>query len=396
MTLTVRDIARLLSVSEKTVYRWISRGELPAYQVHEQYRFNRAEILEWATSRKIPVSPEIFAEPETKGVAMPSLFDALQSGGINYRVVGADKWTVLKNMVQLLQLPEEVDREFLLRVLVAREELSSTGIGDGIAIPHVRNPVVLHISKPMVTLFFLEHPVDFGAIDGQPVFALFMLISPTVRAHLHLLSRLAYTLGDQNFRAAILRQGLRDEILEAAQRVEEALVSGANASKHLQILRGAHLVEARKDGLHVYYRLADEGVCEFFRGLRKLAESRLAEIDRIIAAYFGQRDTLQPVDRRNLLRRAKKGEIVVLDVRPRDEYLSGHLPHAQSIPLSELKKHLDRFSPDVEIVAYCRGPYCVLAQEAVSFLRQRGFDAVRMEDGVNEWKEAGLPVIVGE
>jgi nitrogen PTS system EIIA component len=224
MTLTVKDVARLLSVSEKTVYRWISQGHLPAYQIHEQYRFNRAEVLEWATSRKIAISPEIFSEPETSGVPMPSLFDALQNGGVNYRVVGEDKWAVLKNVVQLLQLPEEVDREFLYRVLVAREELSSTGIGDGIAIPHVRNPVVLHISKPMVTLFFLEHPVDFGAIDGQPVFALFMLISPTVRAHLHLISRLAYTLRDPAFREVIQRQGLRDEILVAAQNVETALL----------------------------------------------------------------------------------------------------------------------------------------------------------------------------
>jgi len=227
MTLTVKDVARLLSVSEKTVYRWISQGTLPAYQVHEQYRFNRAEILEWATSQKIPVSPEIFAEPETNGVPMPSLFEALQNGGVNYRVVGDDKWSVLKNVVQLMQLPEEVDRDFLYRVLVAREELSSTGIGDGIAIPHVRNPVVLHISKPMVTLFFLEHPIDFGAIDGQPVYALFMLISPTVRAHLHLISRLAFSLRDPAFCEVIQKQGLRDDILNAAKKVEEMLISGA-------------------------------------------------------------------------------------------------------------------------------------------------------------------------
>lgn len=227
MTLTVKDIARLLSVSEKTIYRWINQGNLPAYQVHEQYRFNRAEILEWATSRKIPISPEIFAEPETSGIPMPTLSEALQNGGVNYRVVGADKWAVLKNVVQLLQLPEEVDRDFLYRVLVAREELSSTGIGDGIAIPHVRNPVVLHISKPMVTLFFLEHPVDFGAIDGQPVYALFMLISPTVRAHLHLISRLAFTLRDTAFREVVERKGLRDEILDAAKRVEATLLQGS-------------------------------------------------------------------------------------------------------------------------------------------------------------------------
>ncbi|HEX2896549.1 MAG TPA: PTS sugar transporter subunit IIA [candidate division Zixibacteria bacterium] len=154
---------------------------------------------------------------------MPALFEALQNGGINYRVGGSDKLSVLKNVVQLLQLPEEVDREFLYQVLVAREELSSTGIGEGIAIPHVRNPVVLHISRPMVTLFFLEKSVDFGAIDGQPVYALFMLISPTVRAHLHLISRLAYALHDSSFQKVIKRQGLREEILEAAKKVEESL-----------------------------------------------------------------------------------------------------------------------------------------------------------------------------
>ena len=158
---------------------------------------------------------------------MPSLVEALENGGVNYRVGGADKLAVLKNVVQLLQLPEEVDREFLFRVLVAREDLSSTGIGDGIAIPHVRNPVVLHISKPMVTLYFLEHPVEFGAIDGQPVYALFMLISPTVRAHLHLISHLAYALRDSAFRAVIQRRGLREEILDAARSVEAGLGQGA-------------------------------------------------------------------------------------------------------------------------------------------------------------------------
>ena len=223
MTLTVRDAARLLNVSEKTVYRWINRGEMPAYQVHEQYRFNRAELLEWATTRKIAVSPEIFSEPESQGISIPTLSEALQNGGITYRVVGEDKWEVLRNIVQLLQLPEEVDREFLYRVLVAREELSSTGIGEGIAMPHVRNPVVFHVSKPIVTLFFLEHPVEYGAIDGQPVHALFMLISPSVRAHLQLISRLAFALRDPVFSEVIHRQGLRDEILNAAKKVESGM-----------------------------------------------------------------------------------------------------------------------------------------------------------------------------
>jgi len=207
---------------------------MPTYQVHDQYRFNRAEVLEWATSRKIPVSPEIFAEPETSSASLPSLADALQVGGVSYRVVGADKWSVLKNVVELLRLPEEVDREFLYRVLVAREELASTGIGDGVAIPHVRNPVVLHISKPMVALFFLEKPVEFGAIDGQPVFALFMLISPTVRAHLHLISRLAYALRDPAFRETIQHRGLRDEILQAAQNVEAGLLKGKPSNPRVE------------------------------------------------------------------------------------------------------------------------------------------------------------------
>jgi len=220
MTLTVKEVARLLSVSEKTVYRWISKGAVPSYQVHEQYRFNRSEILEWATSRKMPVSPEIFSEPESRGITLPTLTEGMQNGGVHYRVVGEDRWSILKEVVGLLRLPEEVDREFLLRVLVAREKLASTGIGDGIAIPHVRNPVVLHISKPMVTLFFLEHPIDFCAIDGQPVHALFMLISPTVRAHLHLLSRLAFALRDPAFNAVVQKQGLWEEILSAARQVE--------------------------------------------------------------------------------------------------------------------------------------------------------------------------------
>ncbi|MEW6411234.1 MAG: PTS sugar transporter subunit IIA [Candidatus Zixiibacteriota bacterium] len=223
MVLTVKDVAKLLGVSEKTVYRWIGQGSLPAYQIHDQYRFNRAELLEWATSKRIPIDPKIFDEPESSGQPMPTLSEALVNGGVTYRVVGSDKWAVLKNVVQMLQLPEEVDREFLYRVLVAREELSSTGVGEGIAIPHVRNPVVLHISKPMISLFYLENPIDFGSIDNKPVHALFMLISPTVRAHLHLISRLAYALHDPDFRNVIQRQGLRDEINAAARSVEEKL-----------------------------------------------------------------------------------------------------------------------------------------------------------------------------
>jgi len=219
MQLTVRDVAGLLKVSEKTVYRWINDGVLPAYRVNDQYRFNRAELLEWATSRKMAVSPDLFDEPESDGVPIPSLVDALQAGGIFYRVEGTDRESALRNTVEHMRLPEEVDREFLLRVLLARENLQSTGIGDGIAIPHVRNPIVLHVLRPMITLCFLEKPVEFGALDGKPVNVLFSLISPTVRAHLRMLSRLSFALNDAGFKKAIIDQASRDEILELSHRI---------------------------------------------------------------------------------------------------------------------------------------------------------------------------------
>jgi nitrogen PTS system EIIA component len=223
MKLSVRDAARLLNVSEKSVYRWIKEGAIPAYQVNDQYRFNRAELLEWATSRKIQVSAEIFAEPEGGETPLPSLCEALRMGGIYYRIGGTDKASVLHSVVDTMKLPEEVDRDFLYQVLLAREALGSTGVGDGIAIPHVRNPIVLHLSRPMVTLSFLEKPVDFGALDGQPVTTLFTLISPTVRAHLHLLSRLGFALRDPRFKGAVVNQASRDEILEALKKVETAM-----------------------------------------------------------------------------------------------------------------------------------------------------------------------------
>ncbi|MBP7934617.1 MAG: PTS sugar transporter subunit IIA [Phycisphaerae bacterium] len=224
MQLTVRDAARILSVSEKTIYRWINQGSVPAYKVNEQYRFNRAELLEWATSRRINVSVEILHEPESCSVPLPTLLGALRAGGIVYRLGGTDKASVLKSLVEYMRVPEEVDREFLYRVLLAREALGSTGIGEGIAIPHVRNPIVLHVPQPMITLCFLEQPIDFQAFDGQPVDTLFSLISPTVRAHLHLLSRLSFALRDATFKETIRTQRSRDEIIREVERVERSFV----------------------------------------------------------------------------------------------------------------------------------------------------------------------------
>ena len=229
MQLTVRDAARLLTVSEKTIYRWIKQGTLPAYRVNDQFRFSRAELLEWATAKRVNVSPEIFAEAdgtaEGPGHAVPTLAEALGSGGIHYRVGGRDKAAVLESVVTLMNLPDEVDREFLLKVLLARESLGSTGIGEGIAIPHVRNPIVLHIPRPMVTLCFLDHAIDFGALDGKPVDTLFTLVSPTIRAHLGLLSKLAFALRHGPFQEAVKLRGSRQELLDAVAGAEQLLAA---------------------------------------------------------------------------------------------------------------------------------------------------------------------------
>ena len=221
MQLNVRDVAKLLNVNEKTVYRWVQSGNLPAYRLNNHYRFNRAELLEWATSHKVNFSIDILQEFESQSMPLADLSGALTDGGIHYRVDGNDKESALAAVVELMRLPEEVDKKFLLQVLLAREALASTGIGDGIAIPHVRNPIVLHVPRPMATLCFLERPIDFAALDGKPVICLFTLISPTVRAHLYLLSRLAFALRDSGFKDMIARQGTREEILAEVRRIEK-------------------------------------------------------------------------------------------------------------------------------------------------------------------------------
>ena len=176
---------------------------------------------------------------------------------------------------------------------------------------------------------------------------------------------------------------------------EQASISVANASQHLQILRAARLVEAEKKGLYVEYRLADHEVCRFFHSLRGLAESRLAEVDQVTHAYLEQRGAMEAVPGDELLRRVKSGEVTVLDVRPIEEYRAGHIPGALSVPLSDLKARLKELPKDREVVAYCRGPYCVMAVEAVELLRKKGFRAHRMEQGVIDWRAHGWRVVAG-
>lgn len=177
---------------------------------------------------------------------------------------------------------------------------------------------------------------------------------------------------------------------------ETARMGVTNTSAHLKVLREARLVDTRKEGTRVFYRLADEAVCEFFFSLRDLASNKFAEVDQLIQDYFVARDQLEPVGRAELLARADDGDLIVLDVRPGEEYEAGHIPGAISMPLEELERRLSGLREDAEIVAYCRGPYCVLAPQALEVLHSHGFNARRLEEGLLEWRQAGLPVTVGK
>lgn len=230
MQLTVKDVARLFQQPERTILNWIGELDLPACRVNGQFRFNRIELLDWAAERKISVSPELLREAGSDLGELPSLSDALAAGGVFYDLEGTDKDAVLQTLVQKLRLPEQVDRDFLYQVLSAREALGSTGVGEGIAIPHARNPIVLNVTDPTVNLCFLKQPIDFGALDGLPVQTLFTLISPTVRMHVHLLSSLAFILHNAQFRSALTRQAGPDEILVLARRAEAGLKRPAGAN----------------------------------------------------------------------------------------------------------------------------------------------------------------------
>lgn len=190
----------------------------------------------------------------------------------------------------------------------------------------------------------------------------------------------------------VLAQG--EHTVEAL--AQDTAMSVANVSQHLQILRRARLVDVRQEGVYVYYRLADEHVFRLHKALREAGEARLAEIDRITDAYLRGRDELQPVRMPELMERLEAGDVIVLDVRPASEYAAGHIAGARSMPLDELEARLDELPPDAEVVAYCRGPYCVFAVDAVERLRARGRHARRLDLGFPDWRAAGLPVEGGE
>lgn len=219
MDLTAKDAAKLLNVPEDTIYTWIRNGTVPSYRVRDKYRLNRVELLEWATARNIKVSPEIFRE---NGIRPPDLLlaNALRRGGVIYDLDCRDKVSALRSVCDALPLPPKVDREELHSVLVAREALCSTGIGNGVAIPHPRGPIVLGIPEPQVTLSFLRNPIEYGALDKKPVGILFVIVSTTVRVHLLLLSHLMYGLQDDDFRRLLDARAAQDQILAKLETIE--------------------------------------------------------------------------------------------------------------------------------------------------------------------------------
>ncbi len=189
------------------------------------------------------------------------------------------------------------------------------------------------------------------------------------------------------------------EVLAQCERTVEALsqetgLSVANASQHLQVLRAARLVETRREGTSIYYRLASESVSTLWLSLRTVGEAHLAEIDRVVETFLQDRAQWQPITAEALLKELRSDQVILLDVRPAEEYQAGHLPQALSIPVAELEARLSEVPLDREIIAYCRGPYCVFADEAVEILRTRGYHAHRLEQGVADWRALGLPVEV--
>lgn len=197
-----------------------------------------------------------------------------------------------------------------------------------------------------------------------------------------------------------LSNGNRLELLEFLAQSERSVdelagISGlsvANTSQHLQLLRQSGLVTSRKDGLKVYYQVSNGDVIDLMYKVRKVAERELADVNLLLNTYLTVKDRLEPIAREELLNRVAEGLVSVIDVRPAEEYKVGHIPGAVNIPLPDLQKHLDEFDTEMEVVAYCRGPHCLLAFDAVAELRKHGLKARRLEDGFPEWKQAGMPV----
>lgn len=218
MKLTIREAASLLGSPEDRVYDWIEEEDLPAQKIRGQYRINRTDLFEWATEHSIGVAPRAFS----RGGGTPSLADALRAGGVHHRIGGAGVATIIRNIVELLPLSDSADRDMLLHILLARHALGVTPVGDGIAIPHVRTPIILAPTDAVLALSFLTTPLDLHAPDGRAIDTFFLLICPTIHVHLAMLAKLAYGLKDETFRAAVRRRASAEEIVRIAAALEDS------------------------------------------------------------------------------------------------------------------------------------------------------------------------------
>ena len=227
MQITVREAAAYFDVDEATVRRWIAERDLPVHRVTERLHLNAIEVWEWAVARGIPVSRSLLDEARRTPEEVPALGQLLRAGGIHRDLEGPDKRATLANIVARLRLPGEIDRSHLLAILEAREAMGSTGVGDGIAIPHVRNPIVLHVARPFVTLGLLTHPIDFAAMDGKPVHSLFMVVSPIVPTHLRILAQLGFVLRDETLRELLRTRAPAQEILDRLELIETTRTTGS-------------------------------------------------------------------------------------------------------------------------------------------------------------------------
>jgi PTS system nitrogen regulatory IIA component len=227
MQLTLREAAGYLGVTESVLRRWITDRDLPVHQVDERVYLNAIELWEWAVEHGIQASRRLLEHARRAPDPVPPMSQLLRAGGIFHDVDAPDKLAVLCEFVARLPLPPEQNRDALLSVLEAREAMGSTGIGDGIAIPHVRNPIVLHVAEPFVTLCLLRHAVDFEAIDGKPVHALFMVVSPTVPVHLRILGQLGFLLRDETLRGMLRDRAPADAIIERVEMVEATKSTGS-------------------------------------------------------------------------------------------------------------------------------------------------------------------------
>lgn len=217
MQITIRQAATYLRVDEATLQKWIDDRDLPVHRINERLLLNAIEVWEWAVARGIPVSRNLLNEARRNPAEVPPLHELLRIGGVHREIGGRDKNEILAHIVRQLPLPAEVNREHLLAVIEAREAMGSTGIGDGIAIPHVRNPILLHVDQPQVSLFLLKDPVDFDSIDKEPVHSVFLIISCSIPEHLRILAQLGFALRDPALRELLHQRAPSDQLLERLQ-----------------------------------------------------------------------------------------------------------------------------------------------------------------------------------